>query len=101
MLPAGEPKFRRRKADRPDEILQAALDVFAHKGFAAAQARGEIRPGDPRAYALSLASAMLIGLIWNETFAPGGAPPFDVPALARQHVETVLAGMLTDPGAAS
>ncbi|HQP20767.1 MAG TPA: TetR family transcriptional regulator, partial [Phenylobacterium sp.] len=37
MLPAGEPKFRRRKADRPDEILQAALDVFAHKGFAAAR----------------------------------------------------------------
>lgn len=29
------PKFRRRKADRPAEILEAALDVFATKGFAA------------------------------------------------------------------
>lgn len=213
MLPAGEPKFRRRKADRPDEIVQAALEVFAHKGFAAArlddiaaragvskgalylyfatkeelfravveqslvpnlafiqaviaqprpvadlvrtigvmlpamaarlpiapiarmvigearnfpelaqvwhdrlvgpivgalsqviaqaQARGEIREGDPRVFALSIASAMLMGLIWNETFAPGGAPAFDVPALARQHIDTVLAGMLTPEGAAS
>jgi AcrR family transcriptional regulator len=29
------PKFRRRKADRPAEILKAALDVFARNGFAA------------------------------------------------------------------
>jgi AcrR family transcriptional regulator len=29
------PKFRRRKADRPAEILEAALDVFATRGFAA------------------------------------------------------------------
>lgn len=213
MLPAGEPKFRRRKADRPDEIVQAALEVFAHKGFAAArlddiaaragvskgalylyfatkeelfravveqslvpnlafiqaviaqprpvadlvrtmgvmlpamaarlpiapiarmvigearnfpelaqvwhdrlvgpivgalsqviaqaQARGEIREGDPRVFALSIASAMLMGLIWNETFTPGGAPAFDVPALARQHIDTVLAGMLTPSGAVS
>lgn len=211
MLPLGEPKFRRRKADRPDEIVAAALIVFADKGFAAArldeiaaragvskgalylyfatkedlfravveqslapnlmfiqaaaanaaafadlarglaaflpqlaerapiaaiakmvigearnfpelarvwhdqlvgpvigifsgaiaqaQTRGEIRPGDPRAYAVSLASGLLLGLVFNETFAPVGAAPFDIPALARQHVETVLAGMLTAPGA--
>lgn len=211
MLPAGEPKFRRRKADRPEEIVRAALSVFAAKGFAAArldeiaakagvskgalylyfttkedlfravveqslapnlalikaaatnapvfaelarglatilpeiaerapiaaiakmvigearnfpelarvwheqlvgplietfaeaiaraQARGEVRPGNPRAYAISLASGLLLGLIFNETFASVGAAPFDIPALARQHVETVLAGMLTDPGA--
>jgi len=33
MLPAGEPKFRRRPADRPAEILAAALEVFAAHGF--------------------------------------------------------------------
>ena len=33
----GEPKFRRRAADRPDEIVQAALAVFAERGFAAAR----------------------------------------------------------------
>lgn len=37
MLPPGEPKFRRRPADRPDEILAAALEVFAERGFAAAR----------------------------------------------------------------
>ena len=30
-----EPKFRRRKADRPAEILKAGLEVFAARGFAA------------------------------------------------------------------
>ena len=31
------PKFQRRKADRPDEIVAAALEIFAEKGFAAAR----------------------------------------------------------------
>src|SRR6185295_5914199 len=34
---AQAPKFRRRKADRPGEIVAAALEVFAEKGFAAAR----------------------------------------------------------------
>lgn len=37
MLPAGQPKFRRRPADRPGEILSAALEVFATHGFQAAR----------------------------------------------------------------
>src|SRR5213078_506639 len=36
-MDVGEPKFRRRKADRPAEIVSAALAVFAEKGFAAAK----------------------------------------------------------------
>ena len=36
-MDAGAPKFRRRKADRPGEIVSAALAVFAEKGFAAAK----------------------------------------------------------------
>ena len=32
-----QPRFRRRKAERPAEILDAALAVFAEKGFAAAR----------------------------------------------------------------
>lgn len=31
------PRWRRRKADRPGEVLSAALAVFAEKGFAAAR----------------------------------------------------------------
>ena len=214
MLPAGQPKFKRRKADRPDEIVAAALEVFSEKGFAAArlddiaaragvskgaiylyfstkedifqaviaqgvapnldhvqaaiaangqsfpdllralvaiisdiatstsiggiikmvigesrnfpelarawhdslvapalgamtgaiaaaQARGELLPGDPRQYAISLVSPMLLGVVWRETFVPVGAQPLDIPALARQHVELWLRGMLAQPGAAA
>jgi AcrR family transcriptional regulator len=32
-----EPRWRRRKADRPAEIVAAALEVFAERGFAAAR----------------------------------------------------------------
>jgi AcrR family transcriptional regulator len=206
MLPAGEPKFRRRPADRPAEILSAALEVFAERGFqaarldevakragvskgalylyfetkadlfravvtdaispniehvkalasapvpfdqamrmgvgtlagkvvtdrritgvvklviaesrnhpelatiwhetvvepgvqlisgliAAAQARGEVRAGDPRLFAFGLMGPMVLSMVWRETFEPVGATPLDVPALAEQHLDTVLKGM--------
>lgn len=209
MLQSGEPKFRRRKADRPGEIVRAAMEVFAEKGFAAArldeiaaragvskgalylyfetkqdlfqavvgqvvapnlaqvkamaaahpgpfsdlirglaghvttmvqttpiggvvkmvigearnfpelarvwhddlvsqalgavalaieaaQGRGEVKPGDPRTYALQLMSPLLVGVIWRETFVPVGAEPFDLPDLMRQHLDTLLSGMLTE-----
>lgn len=32
--PPPEPKFRRRAAERPDEVLDAALDLFVARGFA-------------------------------------------------------------------
>jgi AcrR family transcriptional regulator len=206
MLDPGEPKFRRRKADRPGEIVDAAMAVFAERGFAAArldeiarragvskgalylyfetkeqifhavvaqaiapnvqtiramiaahpgplsallrlvagrvmmvietlpvggvvkmvigearnfpelarvwhddlvahilgaltdaihaaQARGEVKAGDARAYALEIISPMLIAVIWRETFVPVGARPFDLPALAHQHIETMIEGL--------
>jgi len=207
VLPKGAPKFRRRKADRPVEIVAAALQVFSEKGFAAArleeiaaragvskgaiylyfatkedifravveqaiapnidqvkaalashpgpfpdivralaqrfttliagspvggvakmvigearnfpelariwhdrlvsqaigaltgmvtaaQARGEVRAGDPRAYALQIVAPLMMGVIWRETFTPVGAPGFDLDALAAQHVETLLHGLM-------
>ena len=39
---------------------------------------------------------ILVGVIWRETFVPVGAAPFDLPAVARQHAETMLSGMLTE-----
>jgi AcrR family transcriptional regulator len=33
--PTRGPKFRRRAEARPDEVLDAALDLFIEKGFAA------------------------------------------------------------------
>ncbi|HWQ85261.1 TetR/AcrR family transcriptional regulator [Brevundimonas sp.] len=206
MLPLGEPKFRRRPADRPAEILAAALEVFAERGFqaarleevakragvskgalylyfetkadlfravvtdaispnlervkmmataavpfeqavrmgvgmlartvvtdrritgvvklviaesrnhpelatiwhetvvqpgivlmsgliAAAQERGEVRPGDPRLFAFGIMGPMILSMVWRETFEPIGAEPVDVAKLADQHLDTVLRGM--------
>ena len=39
---------------------------------------------------------MLMGIIYRETLEPIGGEPLDLGALARQHVETVLAGLLTE-----
>jgi AcrR family transcriptional regulator len=58
-----------------------------------AQARGEVRAGDPRLYALTLAGPMVMGILWREVFAPIGAEPFDLSALADQHASAVLDGM--------
>jgi hypothetical protein len=64
--------------------------------IAAAQARGEVKPGDPRIYALQLIAPLLVSVLWRETFEPVGAPPVDNPAVMAQHVETLLGGMLTE-----
>ncbi|MCC7266098.1 MAG: TetR/AcrR family transcriptional regulator [Caulobacteraceae bacterium] len=66
---------------------------------AAAQARGEVRAGDPRLFAFQLAGPMLMGVLWREVFTPVGAEPVDFQALARQHAETLLAGMLMEKAA--
>lgn len=59
-----------------------------------AQARGEVRAGDPRWMAMGIMGPMVLTLVWRETFEPVGARPIDAAALAEQHVETVLRGML-------
>src|ERR1700757_2174742 len=42
-MPEDEPKWRRRKEARPAEIVEAAMEVFAEKGFAAAKLDGIAR----------------------------------------------------------
>jgi len=82
-----------------DDLVAGALATIAGL-IEQAQARGELRPGDPRAYALGLIAPMLLGVIWRETFEPVGAPPFDLPALAGQHLETALRGMRAEGASA-
>ena len=78
-----------------DRLVAHALGAMCD-AVAAAQARGEVKPGDPRTYALQLISPLLLGVIWREIFVPVGAAGFDLRALAHQHVETMLAGMLVE-----
>lgn len=58
-----------------------------------AQARGEVREGDPRLFAFGLMGPMVLSMVWRETFEPVGAETIDVVKLAEQHVETMLRGM--------
>lgn len=83
-----------------EDVVSRMLDAIGG-AVAAAQARGEVRAGDPRLYVLSLAGPLLMGVLWREVFVPIGAEPIDLKALLAQHAEVVLGGMLVDPGRAS
>jgi AcrR family transcriptional regulator len=76
-----------------DEIVSKAIAMMTNL-IAKAQERGEVRVGDPRLHAFTLMGPMVLGVLWRETLQPVGGTPIDLPALARQHAETVLAGLL-------
>jgi AcrR family transcriptional regulator len=61
---------------------------------ARAQARGEVAEGDPRLHAFSILGPMLAALLFHQVFGGVGAPLPDLGALATQHANTVLRGLL-------
>lgn len=85
-----------------DDVVSRLL-VLLTGLVAAAQARGEVRAGDPQLHALSILGPMLMGLLFREVF--GGFSPHTpkLEALAAQHAETILRGLLVSsepaPGA--
>lgn len=78
-----------------DEVVQKGLGTLTAL-IEMAQAKGEVRPGDPRLHAFSLMGPMLMGVIYRETLMPVGGAPLDIEALARQHADTLLAGLLME-----
>lgn len=78
-----------------DEMVSQALGAMT-TAIARAQVRGEVKPGDPRIYAMELVSPLVVSILWRETFVPVGAEPFDIQAVMAQHVDTLLSGMLTE-----
>jgi AcrR family transcriptional regulator len=76
-----------------DEVVQKGVGLLSQL-IVRAQAKGEVRPGDPRGHAFSIMGPMLVGVLWRETFTPVGGGAIDLPAIARQHAETVLGGLL-------
>ena len=80
-----------------DEVVARMLGVLTGL-IERAQARGEVLPGEPRFHALSLIGPLLMGLLWREVLEPAGARPLDLKALAQQHIETVLNGLLAEGG---
>jgi AcrR family transcriptional regulator len=79
-----------------DTVLSQAIGLISGL-VARAQAKGEVGPGDPRLHALSMVGPMVVGILWREVFVPVGAEPLDITALAAQHAQTVLHGMLARP----
>ena len=78
-----------------DQVASGALSALEQL-IKRAQDRGEVRPGDARLMAFSLMGPMLMGVLWRETLQPAGGQPLDLAALAAQHGETVLGGMLME-----
>jgi len=78
-----------------DQVASRALAMLSQL-IEKAQERDEVRPGDPRLHAFSLVGPMLMGVLWRETLQPVGGAPLDLAALAGQHAETILGGMLTE-----
>jgi AcrR family transcriptional regulator len=76
-----------------DDVVLKGVTLIAGL-IARAQARGEVRPGDPRVHAFSIMGPMLLGLLWRETFTPVGGAAVDLAAIANQHAETILGGLL-------
>ena len=82
-----------------DEVVQKGVSLLAGL-ITRAQARGEVRSGDPRVHAFSIMGPMLLGLLWRETFTPVGGAAIDLEMVARQHAETMLTGLLSQGGQA-
>jgi AcrR family transcriptional regulator len=76
-----------------DAVVARALAAVA-AAIARAQARGEVRPGEPRLMAMSLIGPMMLGALWIEVMVPAGAEPIDLAALAAEHFATVADGLL-------
>jgi AcrR family transcriptional regulator len=76
-----------------DDVILKAIGLIATM-VERAQARGEVCAGDPRTHAFSIMGPMLMGVLWRETLTPVGGAVLDLPAIARQHAETILGGLL-------
>jgi len=82
------------------ELLGPILEVIT-AAIIRAQAEGEVRQGDPHAFALQAIAPLITLLIWRETFVPAGAPEHDVEAVLAQGVGAFLGGVLISQPAAA
>lgn len=80
-----------------DEVVSRALGALI-RALEKAQMRGEVHFGDPRVQAFSIMGPVLMGVIWQETFTPVGAPPMSLQGLIIQHRETIIAGLAPRAG---
>jgi AcrR family transcriptional regulator len=82
-----------------ETVVERGLGLLA-AAVERAQARGEVRPGDPRLLAMSLVAPMMLGALWKEVMEPAGGAPLDLAALASEHAQTIAAGLAPTRSAA-
>jgi AcrR family transcriptional regulator len=80
-----------------DEVVGPLLAAVAAR-IAAAQARGEVRPGDPRIHAFSLVGPLLMATLYREVFAGVADDPPDLAQVAQQHDRSLLQGLILPEG---
>jgi len=84
-----------------DEVVSKVLGVLT-SALASAQARGEIRRGDPQLLAFSIIGPMFSAVIFREVLQDSDAALPDLQQLAEQHADIMLHGLLEPkPSAAS
>jgi AcrR family transcriptional regulator len=76
-----------------DEVVSRVLTLLSGM-IETAQAEGNIRPGDPKLYAFSVIGPMIVGLLFHEFFGQESPHAPDLEALAIQHSEAVLRGII-------
>lgn len=76
-----------------DEVFSRALGLLEAL-IARGIERGEFRECNAGLAARSLGSAMLFAALWKTVFEPIGADTLDAHALARQHADLMLNGLL-------
>lgn len=79
-----------------DEVVAKMLGLLTG-AIARAQARGDVRPGDPRLYAFSIFGPMIAGVIFREVFQDADTELPDLGDLAAQHARAILDGLRTSP----
>jgi len=79
-----------------DEVVSPVIDTVA-RVISSAQARGEVREGDPRLHAFSLVGPLLMAALFADVFGEATSEPPDLAHLAEQHGRTILRGLLAAP----
>jgi len=78
-----------------DEVISRGVGLLSAL-IKRGQERGEVRAGDPRTSAFSIMGPMLMGVLWREILTPVGGAEIDLVAVARQHAETIIGGLVLE-----